>query len=247
MKRKWARERLSVDILSFQGVVSSSILISTPGEDFLIDVGDGTLKLLKERQYRFERLHGIFLTHGHYDHMGGLWSFIGYLRFIKRKAEMKIYFPAGAMEIMEFVRVYHHLYSKTSPFDLVSKELKEGQTINLETLQMRPFAARHAGTISGKSEIMPCFGYVLICGDIKVVISGDTGPSRKLMEEVRGADYAIIEATFSDEEEVIPDTHLSISQASRIGRLAKEFCLVHLTDRSYPQALKEGLAPEEIK
>lgn len=244
MKRKWSKGELSVHILSFQGVVSSSLMISTPPEDFLFDVGDGTLMLLKDHNYHFERLHGIFFTHGHYDHIGGLWGLLGYLRFLRRKADLPLYFPKGAIEIQEITGLYRRLYSASSPFSLLPRELEEDRRINLSSLQVIPFAARHKGSISGKNEMIPCFGYTVTAGSVKVVISGDTGPTRKLMEKVRGADFAIIEATFADEDMVAPDTHLSISQAAKIGKMAKEFCLVHLTNRSFPQAQKEGLTPE---
>ncbi|MEW5807100.1 MAG: MBL fold metallo-hydrolase [Acidobacteriota bacterium] len=250
MKRRWAKGSVAVDILSAEGVVSSSILISMVSEDFLIDVGDGTLKLLKGRDYRFERLHGIFFTHGHYDHIGGLWGLLGYLRFIKRKAPLPIHFPSGSIELQEITALHEKLFALDSLFKLHLKEIREGEAITLGNMNVIPFAARHIGSISGRSELIPAVGYTIIfkdkdAGDLKIVISGDTGPSRKLMDEVRGADYAIIEASFAEDQGILPDTHLSVSQAARIGKLAREFCLVHLTDQSYPIAFKEGLAPED--
>lgn len=245
MKRRWTKGEIAVDILSAQGVVSSSILISTACDDFLFDVGDGTLKLLKERDYRFERLHGTFFTHGHYDHIGGLWGLLGYLRFIRREAGLPVYYPKDSVELREYLSLQKKLFAENASFELVARGLKENEAVTAGSVSVRSFAAQHSGSISGKTEIIPAFGYTLLCGDIKIVISGDTGPSRRLIDEVGGADLAVIEASMADDAVAVPDTHLSVSQAARIGKLAKEFCLVHLTDESYPIALKEGLAPED--
>ena len=245
MKRRWTKGEIAVEVLSAQGVVSSSILISNVSDDFLFDVGDGTLKLLKERDYRFERLHGIFFTHGHYDHISGLWGLLGYLRFITREEGLPVYYPKDSVELREYLSLQEKLFAENASFELRLRGLKENETVTAGSISVRSFAARHSGSISGRTETIPAFGYTLQCGDIKIVISGDTGPSRRLTDEVEGADFAVIEASMADDAVTMPDTHLSVSQAARIGKLAREFCLVHLTDESYPIALKEGLVPED--
>ncbi len=245
MIKRWKKGGISIEILSAQGTIASSILISTGPEDFLCDVGDGTLRILKGRDYLFERLRGIFFTHGHYDHIGGLWGLLGYLRFVQRRSPLPVYFPVGSLELNEIIALYNRLYGANSPFELIAHCLEENKAVAVGVLMITPFAARHAGSISGKRSLIPAFGYELDAKNVRIIISGDTGPTRKLMKKVKGADLAIIEATFSDDTEHVPDTHLSVSEALRIGKSAKEFILVHLTDDSFPGAVKEGYAPED--
>ncbi len=61
----------------------------------------------------------------------------------------------------------------------------------------------------------------------RIVISGDTGPSPELEREVAGADLAVIEAGAGDAEASKDATHLSVRDAQRLGRRAREFLLYH--------------------
>ena len=100
-------------------------------------------------------------------------------------------------------------------------------------MKVKPFQVIHCGSIEGQAVMdpLPAVGYRISSGDETVIISGDTGDCESLRENVRGADLAIIEATFktSDEasEEELKKVHLSEDIAAEIGKTAKEYILVH--------------------
>jgi ribonuclease BN (tRNA processing enzyme) len=72
-------------------------------------------------------------------------------------------------------------------------------------------------------------GFEVTVGGRRLVVSGDTGPCAALDRAVRGADLALIEATFSRAVSRRPDSHLSVAQARRIGRRARDYRLYHLS------------------
>lgn len=64
-----------------------------------------------------------------------------------------------------------------------------------------------------------------------IAISGDTGICPSLEALVKNADLAILEATFKNSKEVKEESlrkeHLAEDVATEIGKLAKEFTLIH--------------------
>ena len=71
-------------ILYSRAGIATQILLSTEEDYFIVDIGDGTLRDLLLRKINFRKIKGIFLTHGHFDHIAGLYAFLGYLRTIER-------------------------------------------------------------------------------------------------------------------------------------------------------------------
>ena len=90
---EWQGENLRVRVLYSEAGIATQILITVGGDYFLVDVGDGTLRDLRLHGINFRRLRGIFLTHGHFDHVGGLYALLGYLRVIGREEHLRIVFP----------------------------------------------------------------------------------------------------------------------------------------------------------
>lgn len=68
----WQGKNWNVKVLYSKAGVATQILISTLECDILVDVGDGTLRDLLEPDYDFEQLKAVAITHGHFDHVGGL-------------------------------------------------------------------------------------------------------------------------------------------------------------------------------
>ena len=78
---------------------------------------------------------------------------------------------------------------------------------------------------------LPSMGYRLSSKNETIAVTGDTGDCPSVRDLVKGADLAIIEATFNGLEEYEPEmlkkVHLSEQIAHEIGKTAREYILVH--------------------
>ncbi|MHA2306081.1 MAG: MBL fold metallo-hydrolase, partial [Candidatus Hodarchaeales archaeon] len=73
-------------LYSYAGI-ATHILMKNTNSLILFDVGDGILRDLLDEKINFPLttpLH-IFLTHGHFDHCGGLFSLLAFLRMLGQK------------------------------------------------------------------------------------------------------------------------------------------------------------------
>ncbi|UCC79894.1 MAG: ribonuclease Z [Candidatus Zixiibacteriota bacterium] len=229
----WDGESLRVKILYSRAGFSQHILIESDRGALLFDTGDGILRDIITCGLDKDSIEAIFFTHGHFDHMGGLHPLLGFLRMIGRKKELHILAPENCLEVISAVENFLKLYSATTLFEIYLNRARPGEKYEFAGMVIQPFPVIHCGSIEGKGimDQIPAVGYRISCGDEIVVISGDTGDCESLRDNVRGADFAIIEATFAASEEATDEelkkVHLSEDLASEIGKTAKEYILVH--------------------
>ncbi|MGM0464514.1 MAG: ribonuclease Z [Bacteroidota bacterium] len=76
---------------------------------FLIDCGEGTQMQLRKYKIKYGKIHHIFISHLHGDHIFGLYGLLSSLNLTGRLSPLRIYAPAGYREI---------LYSHLSDFDI---------------------------------------------------------------------------------------------------------------------------------
>jgi len=222
-------------VLYSRAGMATQILLDT----VLVDVGDGTLRDLCAREYNFEDMDIIAITHGHYDHMGGLHSLLGYLRMIGRKKTLRILHP-GALEVDSVVRGFTKCYENTIPFEIEVIQVEDRKIYQFDTVSIQPFFVSHAGsTAQGIMPKIPAAGYRIIVKDQIFAVTGDSCMCYSLRELVSGADMAFIEATWTEErkkrltkkygdiEEEMLAVHLSEEQAHQLGKLSKEYMLIH--------------------
>ena len=69
----------------------SSQLVDVNGKLFMIDCGEGTQLQMRKLGVRMGRLHSIFISHLHGDHVFGLPGLISSLGLIGRTAELTFY------------------------------------------------------------------------------------------------------------------------------------------------------------
>jgi len=231
--QSWHGKNVSVVILYSRAGVAQHIWLSTHEHAVLIDTGDGLLRDLLDNNFDLMQLRAIIYTHGHFDHMGGLYSLLGFLRMIGRIEPLHVFAPKGCTEVSAITDSFMKIYSNTIPFEIVYKEVLPREGFRIAEISIEPYPVIHCGSTheGGILDPIPALGYRLTHGDEIVAISGDTGLCSSLKGLVSGADLAIIESVYERSEdadkETIDKVHLSEDIAEKLGKLAKEFFIVH--------------------
>lgn len=234
--KEWQGKALSVKILYSQAGVAQQILVQNKNGTVLFDIGDGTLRDILSNNLDLQTLKGFVFTHGHFDHVGGLHSLLGYLRMIGRKEDLPIVFPKDCVEVISTIKNFKMFYNDTLPFTISCKEISEYEIFDINGMNIKAFPVVHCGGIEGSSILkrIPAMGYRISFNSEIIALTGDTGLCDSLEELVKKADLAIIESTIPKEkiveEEIIKNVHLSENLAKAIGEKAKDYILIHKTN-----------------
>lgn len=229
--RSWNGKNLKVNILYSVAGIAQHIWLSNQSGSVLFDVGDGILRDLQSNE--LEHLKGIVFTHGHFDHMGGLHSLLGFLRMIGRKEKLPIYIPKGCTEVSSIIDNFKTIYAQTIPFKICLKKIEPKEVFQIAGMSIRSYPVIHCGSIKGSGILdpIPALGYKISFKGETIALSGDTGLCESLKELVKGADLAILESTYKKSEEVnteyLEKVHLTEDLARKIGKTAKHLILVH--------------------
>ena len=229
----WRGRTLRVEIPFTRAGVAHHVWVGNDDRSLLFDAGDGVLRDLLTLDIQPMGLEAIFITHGHYDHMGGLHSLFGFMRMIGRSKSLPVYVPEGCLEAKLACENFKSCYPDDTPFEIEVVEMSPGQQVDVGGMSVESYPMIHCGSIAG-GEILdpiPAFGYRVVLEEESVAISGDTGDCPGLRKLVSGADLALIEATFASSEgrdrRVLERVHLSEDIAGEIGLAAREVILVH--------------------
>ena len=161
--------------------------------------------------------------------MGGLWTLLGFLRMIGRTSDLFLITPRSCSEVKNLFEGFMAVYGGTVPFRVIVKELLNEEKTMIGKMEIHAFSVIHKGStnVYGVGKRIPASGYSISYNKQRIVISGDTGMCQSLKKFGRGADLAILEATAKEKTAKNSEVHLSIEEATEIGKTAKEFILIH--------------------
>jgi ribonuclease Z len=230
---RWENDEVEVFIpYSGAGVGTAIILTSKfTGKMMLLDVGDGTLRdLLGLGSTQFVNdLELVAISHGHFDHMGGIHTILGFLRMMNRIEKLHILLPVECTEAIDAIRGFRRVYKESLPFEFWYHELTPGSEFDTDFFKVASIGVEHFGAENKETHdvFMPALGYRIRIGDTTIGYTGDTRPCAGAEEVVLDTDLAIIEATRKVTPESERRVHLSEEEANALGKLAKDYLLVH--------------------
>ncbi len=230
---QWFGNRFKAGVLYSRAGIATQIILSAANNFFLVDAGDGTLRDLLNQTIDMSRISGIFLTHGHHDHVSGLFALLAHFRNMKRKKTIQVIFPKGILTVPQIIQAFQNSFSDI-PFLIQIQQIRAGDRIRLLGLGMQAYGMTHYAAV-GVHELLHqdiALGYRFYYHGESIAITGDTALCNELEELVRGADLAFIDSTLKKDEvteERLHKLHLSRGKAREIGRLAGKYIPIHLS------------------
>jgi ribonuclease BN (tRNA processing enzyme) len=199
------------------GSACSGYLVEEETTRIWVDAGSGTFSRLLQHCTPPE-LSAVLISHLHVDHWSDLPLALHTFHFaFERDVPLPVYGPADWPEAMGVVAEWAR--EDDAPF--VAGELREGETIDVGPLSVRPILVEH-------SDDLDTFGFRITNGSATLAYSADSGPNGALQTVARDADLFLCEAGAPGEVEM--HMHLNGRQAGEIAERAgvRRLLVTHL-------------------
>ncbi len=228
----WHKKDFSIKIFCSIPNIATGILIKADKAHFVVDPGDGILRDLNKEigTNNILAISDVFITHGHHDHVGGVWALLTYLRVMHKRTPLSIYYPEGCVEIESIYNAFMQVYSNSLTYKIKLIKIKGNKSFRSKKISIKPFPVIHKEFLSDgiTTRQVPALGYKFTYNKMKICYGGDTSYCEDLARNAKNADLAIIEAGHDDET---PDEmHMTMSEAKSIGETSKEYFMVHVPE-----------------
>jgi len=228
----WEKNNFFIKIFCSIPNIATGILIRAEQNFFAVDPGDGILRDLNSEigTKKILSISDLFITHGHHDHVGGVWSLLTYLRVMNKKTPLFIHYPKNCVEIESIYNAFKQVYLKTLPYSITLKEIKSSDTFTAQNLVVQPFPVIHREYLRDgfTTRQVPALGYKFSFNGMEICYGGDTAYCEELVKHAKGSDLAIIEA--GHDEDTPDEMHMTLNEAKSVGESAKEYFLVHVPE-----------------
>lgn len=187
-------QKFSAYLLNFYHIIISEAGKESRELDAQILLDAGNDRIFDEHWIKPEKLSGIFLSHGHFDHTLAIGKLCAFLQQKKRTQPLPIYFPIhAALKIRSLIKMRNKF--KIPPFvefHPIYPNIKEIRFNNNVIVQ--PYPAIHT---------IPCLSYKFLItktgSTLSLVYTPDTRiDSTNLIEQTKDVDYWMLDTTFDD-------------------------------------------------
>ncbi len=230
---EWKKKNFSIKIFCSIPNIATGILLKAANSNFIIDPGDGILRDLNKELKTADILDisDVFVTHGHHDHVGGVWSLLTYLRVMNKKSPLVIHYPKGCIEIEHIYNAFKTVYFNSISYKILLKQIEGNKSFTTKKVTVKPFPVIHKEYLSDNKSTrqVPALGYKFTFDGVKICYGGDTAYCEELVQNARNSDLAILEA--GHDEDTPDEMHMTITEAKKIGESAKEYFLVHVPEQ----------------
>lgn len=177
----------------------SSQLVDVNGKLFMIDCGEGTQLQMRKFGARMSKLHSIFISHMHGDHVFGLPGLISSFNLLGRTAELTIY---AHQELEDFINPVLNLFCKHISYNVRLVLLKrkgihliyENKSINIFSFPLKHRIASTGFLFKEKEKMRHIKRDMIDFYNI---------PIREINDIKNGADFTTLEG------EIIPNERLT--------------------------------------
>jgi ribonuclease BN (tRNA processing enzyme) len=173
-----------------------SIAIRVNNKTYLVDAGVGLVRQAGAAGIKMEDLSACFLTHLHTDHTLGLPDLIFTPWIMGRTSPLELYGPGGTAKMADSIleaykqdidiRVHGMEAGNSTGYKVNAHDIKPGTVYQDGNLKVSAFAVEHGSW-------REAYGYKFEAGGKTIVISGDTRPTKSVVEACHGCDVLIHE------------------------------------------------------
>ena len=201
-------------------------VIVVDGRSYVVDCGNGVARQMILANLRLGSIKAVFLTHQHSDHSADYGNLLLLAWASDLASRVDTY---GPPPIAEMTRQFLAL----NDADIRTRIVDEGRPplaplivpheIRDAGLVMQDESVRVTAALVEHPPVLPAFAYRFDCPDRSIVISGDTRPSRALVELARGADVLVHEVMH------VPSIEALLARESNARTLREHLLASHTT------------------
>lgn len=186
----------------------SSFLYRFERATALIDCGEPISRSFKASGLSYDLIDRIFLSHLHFDHVGGFFMLIQGFWLEGRTKDLRIHAPAGGISALRQMLRAACIFEESLPFRLVFEPLAVGSAVAFECVKVTPFPTSHLERLRERFQgtdpwNFDAFCFVIESGGLRIAHTADVGGTDDLAPLVdKPLDLMVCELAHMQPEEL---------------------------------------------